>query len=58
MSLCLSPRLIILGGGAINSSQLYPKIREPLKELVNGCTMPPLDLDKYIGPPERLVSTA
>ena len=53
ITLCLSPRLIILGGGVMDQSQLYPKIRQQFKELMNGFMMPPGDLADYIVPPGR-----
>ena len=52
LTLCLSPRLIILGGGVMSQTQLYPKIRRHFKELMNGYMLPSIALEDYIVAPE------
>lgn len=53
ITLCLSPQMIILGGGVMDQSQLYSKIRQQFKDLMNGYMMPPIELEDYIVPPGR-----
>ena len=52
LTLFYSPELIILGGGVMSQSQLYPKIRQQFKELMNGFMLPPVDLKDYIVAPD------
>ena len=49
--MCLSPRLIVLGGGVMDQAQLYPKIRQQFKALMNGYMLPPVELEQYIVAP-------
>lgn len=52
--LTLSPQRIIMGGGVMNQSQLFPKIREEVKRLLGGYVQHPVilhHLDDYIVPP-------
>ncbi len=48
----LSPQKIILGGGVMHQQQLFPLIREKVKEMLNGYinTKEIQDLDSYIVP--------
>lgn len=48
----LSPEIIILGGGVMKQTQLFPLIREKVRELIGGyiVTDRMADLDKYIVP--------
>lgn len=48
--LTLSPQKIILGGGVMKQSQLYPKIRHELGLLMQGYIQLP-DLQTYVVPP-------
>ena len=51
----LSPRKIILGGGVMNNSFLFPRIRNKVKELLNGYVQTPEileNIDNYIVPPK------
>lgn len=48
--LILSPQKIILGGGVMKQSQLFPIIRQYVKDLLNGYVELP-DLESYIVPP-------
>lgn len=52
MNVC-SPELIILGGGAMHQSHLYPMIREKFVALVNGYCSPKIlqNVDAYIVAP-------
>ncbi len=50
ITLCLSPRLIILGGGVMDQAHLFPKVRQQFKELMNGFMMPAIALEEYIVP--------
>jgi fructokinase len=50
----LSPQRIILGGGVMNQSQLFPLIRREVQNLLNGYVQAPAILqhiDTYIVPP-------
>ncbi len=50
----LSPQRIILGGGVMNQSQLFPLIRQEAQSLLNGYVQAPAILqhiDAYIVPP-------
>jgi fructokinase len=50
----LSPQRIILGGGVMNQSQLFPLIRQETQSLLNGYVQAPAILqhiDAYIVPP-------
>lgn len=52
--LILSPEKIILGGGVMKQKQLFPKIREEVKRLLNGYIQTESilkSLDSYIVPP-------
>ena len=56
LTLCFSPNRIILGGGVMKQTQLYPKVRQHFKELMNGFMLPSVSLQEYIvapGLPER-----
>lgn len=48
----LSPEMIILGGGVMHQTQLFPLIREKVRAMVNGyiATAALKDLDHYIVP--------
>ncbi|MFV9510477.1 ROK family protein [Tepidibacillus sp. LV47] len=48
--LILSPKKIILGGGVMKQSQLFPLIRQNVQELLNGYVDLP-EIDSYIVPP-------
>ncbi len=53
--LCYSPQRIILWGGVMHQEQLFPMVREKVKELLGGYVHHPLieeETDKYIVPPE------
>jgi len=50
----LSPEIIILGGGVMQQSQLFPMIRSKVLELLNGYLQSKSileDIDHYIVPP-------
>jgi fructokinase len=50
----LSPQRIILGGGVMQQSQLFPLIRRKVSEILNGYIASPVisgDLETYIIPP-------
>lgn len=50
----LSPKRIILGGGVMQNEQLYPLIRNSVRELLNGYIQVPeilTKIDDYIVPP-------
>lgn len=50
----LSPQRIILGGGVMQQSQLFPMIREKVQKLLNGYIQSNAitrDIDQYIVPP-------
>lgn len=51
LTLCYSPSLIILGGGVMGQSQLYSKVRQQFKELMNGYMLPSVPLEQYIVAP-------
>lgn len=51
LTLFYSPRIIILGGGVMKQSQLYPKVRQQFSELMNGYMLPPVNLQDYIVAP-------
>lgn len=48
----LSPQKIILGGGVMHQEQLFPMIREKVREMIGGYLNTPelADLDHYIVP--------
>ena len=48
----LSPQKIILGGGVMHQEQLFPMIRQKVKEMLNGYikTKELEDMDSYIVP--------
>ncbi len=50
--LCLSPKVIILGGGVMHQLQLFPLVRKKVKENINGYikTDELNDMDSYIIP--------
>ena len=52
MILTLSPQKIILGGGVMHQTQLFPLIREKVTELLNHYydTRELADMDNYIVP--------
>ncbi|MDZ7834311.1 MAG: ROK family protein [Alkalibacterium sp.] len=50
-TLTLSPEKIILGGGVMKQTQLFPLVREQLSELVNNYVAMP-DMEDYIVPPK------
>ncbi len=50
----LSPQRIILGGGVMNQSHLFPLIRQEVQALLNGYIQSPAilqQIDSYIVPP-------
>lgn len=52
--LVLSPETVVLGGGIMEQAHLFPRIRERVRELLNGYIQAPavLDMDPgYITPP-------
>ncbi len=54
--LTVSPQRIILGGGVMDQDQLFPMIRERLKEHLRGYLAVPeieRDLDRFVVPPEN-----
>jgi fructokinase len=51
----LSPQRIIMGGGMMQRSQLFPLIRHEVQQLLNDYVQAPailLDIDRYIVPPK------
>ena len=51
----LSPQRIILGGGVMEQSQLFPLVRREMQQLLDGYVQSPAiieDIDAYIVPPE------
>ena len=50
--LIMSPQIIILGGGVMHQEQLFPLIRNKVKEILNDYIKTPLiaDIDHYIVP--------
>jgi fructokinase len=53
-TLVLSPQVLILGGGVMQKTSLYPKIRTEFQKVLNGYIQVPQitrDLDRYIVPP-------
>ena len=51
LTLSFSPTRIILGGGVMSQSHLFPKIRQQFEELMNGFMLPSMPLEKYIVAP-------
>ena len=51
-TLVYSPKRIVLGGGVMHQKQLFPKIREKYKDMLNDYVDTPYvrDLDNYIVP--------
>lgn len=52
--LTLSPQRLILGGGVMERRQLFPRVRQRVRELLNGYVASPMfsgALDTYIVPP-------
>lgn len=51
-TLMLSPKIIILGGGVMHQTQLFPLVREKTRELLNGYIKNDTvnDMDQYIVP--------
>ncbi len=52
--LTYSPRRIVVGGGVMQRSRLFPTVRGEVKRLLNGYLQSPLiiqDIDRYIVPP-------
>lgn len=52
--LCYSPKKIILGGGVMHQEQLFPIIRDKVREYLNGYINSKIiieDIDNYIVPP-------
>ncbi|MBO9597718.1 MAG: ROK family protein, partial [Cohnella sp.] len=52
--LLLSPKIIILGGGVMQQDQLFPMIRQEVKNNLNGYVNSETlltDIDRYIVPP-------
>lgn len=50
----LAPQRMILGGGVMEQSHLFPRIRQRLLQLLNGYTASPMllqDIERYIVPP-------
>jgi fructokinase len=50
----LSPQRIILGGGVMEQLHLFPKVRQKVRDLLNGYVQSPAILDRieqYIVPP-------
>jgi fructokinase len=50
----LSPQRIVLGGGVMERRQLYPLIRQKLRDILNGYIASPImkgTMDEYIVPP-------
>jgi len=50
----LSPQRIILGGGVMSQSHLFPRIRQEVQALLNGYIQAPAilqQIDAYIVPP-------
>ncbi|ULO06018.1 ROK family protein [Paenibacillus sp. 19GGS1-52] len=53
--LILSPQKIVMGGGVMKQSQLFPLIRTKLQELLQGYVQHPAlnkDIDSYVVPPQ------
>eukprot|EP01097_Dermamoeba_algensis_P007171 TRINITY_DN4496_c0_g3_i1.p1 TRINITY_DN4496_c0_g3~~TRINITY_DN4496_c0_g3_i1.p1 ORF type:complete len:174 (+),score=49.32 TRINITY_DN4496_c0_g3_i1:457-978(+) len=50
LTLILSPHEIVLGGGLLQRTSLFPRIRKHAAQLVNGYLTSPSDLDKHIIP--------
>ncbi len=51
----LSPQRIILGGGVMEQTQLFPMIRHQIRQLLNGYIQSPVlqdQIDQFVVPPE------
>ncbi len=54
MIVTLSPQRIVMGGGIMQQSQLFPLLRREVQQLLNGYLQSPTilnDIDRYIVPP-------
>ncbi len=49
--LTVSPQRIVMGGGIMKQSHIFPLVRRQLQDLLKGYIKFPSDIDSYIVPP-------